>query len=424
MIKFLLKGIIRDRSRSLFPVLAVTTGVALTVLLHAWITGVSNNMINSNANFQTGHVKIMSLAYAEQSGQLSNDLALTGLDAVLSKAGKTFPGMIWTPRVRFGGLLDIPDEAGETKKQGPVFGMAVDLLKHGTPEPGILNLNQALVQGRVPEKPGEILISDEFARQLKIRLKETATLISTTMHGSMTSFNFTVAGTVRFGIAAMDRGAIIADIGDIQYALDMENAAGEVLGFFNDFQYNDKKAIATANTFNNQYKNPDDEFSPIMLALRDQNGLAEILDIISFRIRLFVVVFVAVMFIVLWNAGLMSSLRRYGEIGMRLAIGEEKGHIYRSMLWESFMIGLIGTAIGTVVGLSAAYYLQYTGIDMGSMMKSSTMILSNVMRAQVTPASYLIGFIPGLFATLLGSAASGVGIYKRQTSQLFKELET
>jgi putative ABC transport system permease protein len=35
----------------------------------------------------------------------------------------------------------------------------------------------------------------------------------------------------------------------------------------------------------------------------------------------------------------------------------------------------------------------------------------------------LIGFLPGLLATLLGSALSGVGIYKRKTAQLFKELE-
>jgi putative ABC transport system permease protein len=37
--------------------------------------------------------------------------------------------------------------------------------------------------------------------------------------------------------------------------------------------------------------------------------------------------------------------------------------------------------------------------------------------------SFFIGFIPGLLATILGTSISGIGIYKRQTSQLFKELE-
>ena len=35
----------------------------------------------------------------------------------------------------------------------------------------------------------------------------------------------------------------------------------------------------------------------------------------------------------------------------------------------------------------------------------------------------LRGFVPGLAATFLGKAVSGIGIYKRQTSRLAKEFE-
>jgi putative ABC transport system permease protein len=52
------------------------------------------------------------------------------------------------------------------------------------------------------------------------------------------------------------------------------------------------------------------------------------------------------------------------------------------------------------------------------------MMMSNVIRARITSFTYIIGFLPGLLATLLGTAISGIGIYKRQTAQLFKELET
>jgi putative ABC transport system permease protein len=58
------------------------------------------------------------------------------------------------------------------------------------------------------------------------------------------------------------------------------------------------------------------------------------------------------------------------------------------------------------------------------MMKNSTMMLTDVIRARVEPLTFIIGFLPGMLATVLGSAISGIGIYKRQTSQLFKELET
>ena len=37
--------------------------------------------------------------------------------------------------------------------------------------------------------------------------------------------------------------------------------------------------------------------------------------------------------------------------------------------------------------------------------------------------TFVIGFLPGVLATGIGTAISGVGVYKRQTATLIKELE-
>ncbi len=424
MIRFLLKGLIRDRTRSLFPTLVVLVGVALTVFLFNWINGVKNNFIQVNAKFNTGHMKIMSRAYAAEADQIPNDLALEGIEGLLLNLKEDFPDVIWTPRIRFGGLLDIPDEQGETRTQGPVVGLAVDLFSASSPERNLLNLENAVVRGRLPEEPGEILISDEFAHQLNIQPGEIATLISSTMYGSMATANFTVVGTIRFGVAAMDRGAMLAEVSDIQFALDMPDTAGEIVGLFSDFLYSNEKSEEITSTFNTRYMKTDDEFSPVMTTLRNQGGLAEYFDMVSSVSNAAIIIFIMAMSIVLWNAGLMGNLRRYGEIGARLALGEDKGHIYRSMIAESLMIGCIGSVLGTALGLAISYYLQVRGINISFLARDASMMVSNVWRAQVTPASYIIGFIPGLLATFLGTSISGIGIYRRQTSTLMKELET
>jgi len=54
---------------------------------------------------------------------------------------------------------------------------------------------------------------------------------------------------------------------------------------------------------------------------------------------------------------------------------------------------------------------------------SSEMVLPNVFYAKVTSELYYIGFIPGVLATVLGTMLAGLAIYKREMSQLFKELE-
>ena len=422
MIKFLLKGLIRDRSRSLFPILTVVAGVMLTVILYSWVKGTQTDLIRANANFNTGHVKIMSFAYSQESDQIPNDLAYTGVADLLTKLRNNRPEMIWTPRIRFGGLLDIPDQFGETRSQAPVAGLAVNLLSSQTPETEILNLKEALVRGTLPAKRGEVLISEELSRKLGVKIGDTATLVSSTMYGSLSTYNFIISGTIRFGISAMDRGAMLTDISDIQRALDMDDTAGEIVGYFRDDIYRNNTASIIAEEFNSKNAG-EDEFRPVMVTLRNQAGLAQTLDLSAYISAVLIGLFVIVMSIVLWNAGLMASLRRYGEIGVRLAIGENKGHIYRSMIAESLMVGFFGSVLGTAIGVAISYYLQVHGIDISSMLKNASMMISDVMKAQVTPVSFFIGFIPGLLATLLGTSISGIGIYQRQTSQLAKELE-
>ncbi|MBA7512023.1 hypothetical protein ES705_04022 [subsurface metagenome] len=423
MIRFLIKGLLRDRSRSLFPVLMVSAGAFLTVFLYSFMKGTMDDLVNSNAKFDTGHVKITTRAYEEMADQTPNDLALLGVNSLLERLRSSEKNMVWTPRTRFGGLLDIPDERGETRAQGPVMGLGVDLFSPESQEKDILNLKNAVVRGRLPQKKNEILISEEFAQKLGVKIGEVATLIGSTMNGAMAIYNFKVSGTVRFGITAMDRGTIIADIKDVQYALDMEDGAGEIVGYSENMVYNDDAMLALTQRFNDKFLRDDDEFSPIMFSLSQQSGLREYLDLVDVFGGLIVLIFVVVMSIVLWNSGLINGLRRYGEIGVRLAMGEPKGSLYRWMIYESIIIGFIGSILGTVLGLAISYYLQYTGIDFAAMMQKSTMLISNVMRARVTGWSYVIGFVPGLVASVVGTMFAGIGIYKRQTSQLFKELE-
>jgi putative ABC transport system permease protein len=134
-------------------------------------------------------------------------------------------------------------------------------------------------------------------------------------------------------------------------------------------------------------------------------------------------IFVLAMSVVLWNTGLMGNIRRYGEIGVRLAMGEGKGRLYRTMIGESLIVGLFGSLAGTALGLALAYVLQAKGINFSSLFQNATLLMSSSMRARVTPLSYVIGFVPGLLATLAGASVAGLGIFKRQTSRLLKELE-
>lgn len=423
MIRFLINGLFRDKSRSRLPIIVVAIGVMLTVFMNAYITGFMGDTIEMNARFTHGHLKVMTRAYAENEGQVPNDLAMKEVTALKEELTGRFPELDWAARIQFGGLVDVPDEKGETRSQGPAAGMGVDLLSSESREAERLNITGSIVRGRMVQNQGEALLAEQFSQKLGVDPGDEVTLIGSTMYGSMSIYNFIVAGTVSYGAEALDRGSIIVDIEDARHALDMDDAAGELVGLFDAGYYDDERALEVAQAFNSAFEGDDDDYAPVMKTLAQQRSMGQLikmLDVWSFYI---IAVFIIAMALVLWNAGLLGGLRRYGEFGVRLAMGEEKSHLYRTLIYESVFIGIAGAIIGTAIGLFFAALVQKYGINISGMMEGSAMMYPSAIRTRITPVDYYIGFIPGLFSTVVGAMLAGIGIYKRKTSQLFKELE-
>ena len=423
MIRFLLKGILRDKQRSLLPVIVVTIGVMLTVAMFTWLKGILNDSIDLNARFNSGHVKIMTTPYSKNVDQIPNDLALTGVDTLMAKLKISFPELKWSERIHFGGLIDAPDSNGETRTQGPAVGFGIDMLSGNKSEIERFNLEKTIVRGNIPSHHGEILMSEEFSQKLKINPGDTVTLIGSTMNGSMAMYNYKVCGTVLFGTGPMDHGSVIVDLEDVRIALDMDDAAGEIVGYLPGNYYDEEKIDQVVTRFNKVFPSLGDEYAPVIMTLRQQNGLGKMIDQIAGVGSFAVIIFVLSMSLVLWNAGLLGGLRRYTEFGTRLAIGEDYSHIYKTMIYESILIGIIGSLAGTSIGLLGSLYMQKHGLDLSSMMKNATILMPTVFHTRITATAFFIGFIPGLFSTVIGTMLSGIGIYKRKTAQLFKELE-
>jgi len=426
MIKFLIKGILRDKSRSLFPIIIVTLTVAMIVFFKGFMMGILNGIIKDTATISTGHLRVMTKAYEQEQQLFPSDLALLETEKLMVDLHKEYPEYFWTPRIIFAGLLDVPNKYGETIEQGPTVAFGIDLLSAESREIEMWKLDKKMIDGRLPDLPNEVILSTKLAGRLNIDPGMIITFIGSTMHGAFTTFNFKVVGTFSLNMGPVDKEMMLLDISGARLALDMEGATSEVLGFTHSLYYEDANAITISEKYNINNKS-DDIFNPVMLALRDSHQMGTIVDVQTAAMKIILGIFLVIVMIVLWNMGLMSGLRRYGEIGMRLAIGESKGQVYRSMVMESFLIGLISTIFGTILGLSITYYMQEVGIDYSKGLENlarTSVIMSNVFYAKVTSDLYYIGFMPGVLATVLGTMLAGRAIYKREMAQLFKELET
>ena len=255
---------------------------------------------------------------------------------------------------------------------------------------------------------------------------DAVTFVGTTMDNAFTTYNFIVVGTFDLKMGPVDKQMMLVDIEGARFALNMNNASSEIFGFKHDMFYDDENSQILRNQFNEIHSDTSDIFRPIMMALRDQNQMGTMVDLADVATIIILGIFIIIAMIVLWNMGIMSGLRRYGEMGIRLAMGETKGQVYRSLILESVIIGSIGTFIGTAIGISLTWYVQEYGIDYSSAfenLSNNTMMMTTVFYAKITPDLFFIGIVPGVVATVLGTMLAGRAIYKREMAQLFKELE-
>ena len=427
MIKFLAKGLVRDKTRSLFPTIIITITVAIVIFALGFMRGMLNSVFLDTAVIISGYEKVVTRAYKKEMQMLPLDLALMDIEEMISGLNRDHPDYFWSPRINFGGLIDIPDENKETRSQSPIMAIGIDFFSNKSRQTELWKLDQIIVDGLPPRSPNDILISSKLAKKLEVSTGQEATFIGSTMDNAFTTYNFNISGIFNLNKGQTDKQMILLDISGAQEALDMNGAATEILGFTNDLFYNDEDAIKVRSNFNETNIDSSNIFAPTMIALRDTNQMGTMVDFSNAALAVIGGIFLVIVMIVLWNMGLMNGLRRYGEIGLRLAMGESKGQVYRSMITEAVIIGLTGTLLGTGLGLSITYYVQENGISYAEALEEmalKNMVMPNVFYSKITPDLFYVGLLPGLLATVLGTMLAGLAIYRREMAQLFKELET
>jgi putative ABC transport system permease protein len=427
MINFLFKGLLRDKSRSFFPIIIITLIVSIIIFFSGFLNGVYNSLFLNTAILNSGHIKVVTHAYNLEHQLLPNDLALLDVNSLVGKLENKYKEYTWTPRITFAGLLDVPDENGETLSQSPVIGLGIDFLSKKSKQLDIWDLDKKIIKGSLFNKKNQVLLSEKLSNRLQIFSGDIVTFIGATMYGGFTTYNLTVSGVFDLNLGPIDKDMMIIDFSGAQNILDMEDAASEILGYDKKLFFSDNSTVEIRDEFNSQYSDSSDVYRPFMLALRDSNQMGTIVDFSNVIMSIILGLFLIVVTLVLWNMGIMSGLRRYGEIGMRLAIGETKGHVFKSMIVESVIIGFFGSIVGTTLGILLTSYLQKVGIDYSKgidSLNSSNFAMPNIFYPQVTPDLFYIGFIPGILATVFGTMLAGRAIYKREMAQLFKELET
>jgi len=431
MIAFLFRGILRDKSRFLFPFSIVAIGVTLVITLVGFMEGVFMGMIDMTANLDAGHLRLVNKPFYDEEHLRPLDRSLAAQSETLNWLKKNSPEKTrWSPRIRWGALLDVPDKNGDTVSQTPIVGMALDLKDKKSLELKRLRLEESLIDGKIPERDKEMLMGDQLAKTLNIELNQAVTLLGQSFDGGLVMDNYRVVGLVKFGVSAMDKKMVLIDLADAQDSFYMEDMITDWLGFLPaQYSLSDYEAIKKnmkqplSKLIEMPPKSWAEDDQAILLTIRDQQNIGAIADKFNIIKGFVVGIFTFLMMLVLWNAGILNGIHRYGEMGLRLAFGESHWRVIFNTGIEGLFVGVLGTLAGCIFGGVFAWFLQEVGINMGDSFAQSGLMINDVVRARLTTGAFIQGVIPGVFASVAGNLIASIAIFKRTESNLFRELE-
>jgi ABC-type lipoprotein release transport system permease subunit len=103
------------------------------------------------------------------------------------------------------------------------------------------------------------------------------------------------------------------------------------------------------------------------------------------------------------NTMIMVINERIRELGMLRALGMKDGDIHVLFLLEAAGIGLLGSIIGTVLGIALNFYLVGHGIDYGFLMREMDLAyrIQSIFRGAWNLRGILITFISGVVLSVV-----------------------
>ena len=346
VIKIAARNLRRYQRRTILTSALITLGVVAVLLFISTTGSFKNMMVGQITDSMIGHLQIHRKGYLASIDNLplnrnldQRQVAkvkeiLSGLDAVESysmriKLGAMFSNFTETTNIRLNAV--IPEQEVKT----------------------VPLLSERIIEGEKKDvllQKGEILIPELIAKGMKIKVGDNVVLVANNKDGSVNGKTFVVSGVLegisgpggRDGVIHLDDAKELlringVEISEIAVRLKSKDNLSRIFSSLKD----------DFASFTNKEGNPVFEVHT-WEKLSPFYNIAKMIDLMTFFIK---IMLVAIVLVSIMNVMIMAVYERINEIGTIAAIGTLPGKIMALFVTEGFLLGVLGTAVGTVISL-------------------------------------------------------------------------
>jgi putative ABC transport system permease protein len=387
-----LRNILRHKRRTGMTLLAIIAGVVALVLSGGFVHDIVRQLGEVLIHSQSGHLQVSRSGYFEK-GARSPEKYLIADPEPMRKQIAALPGVVDVMgRVYFAGLLN------NGRSDLPIIGEGVEPAREAK-----LGSGMVIKAGRVlrDNDAHGMMIGYDLAHALKLKPGDWATLVMNTADGALNSQEFQVIGVFQTFSKDYDARAVRIPLPDAQDLLANMGVNTLVVSLKHT---EDTAAVAAALT--QTFSRAGLEVKT-WIQLNDFYTKAVLMYDVQFGVLRVIILLMVILSVV--NSVNMSVFERVGEFGTMMALGNRSSVVFKLIVAENAMIGLIGATLGVVLGVALAYVISAIGIPMPPPPNAD---LSYTARIGVVPSVILGAFAVGLIATVLAALLPAVRVYK------------
>ena len=391
IIKISFRNLTRSGRRTVLTASLITIGV-IFVLVYAALSGsFKSYMVAQITDSMMGHIQIHKKGYVESIDNLPLDKNLNQkqLEEITKLLDENPYVQNYTFRLKLGAMFSNYISSTSIRLN------AIEPKR----ETSTLPLFASRINGEDPTllKEGSLIVPDILAKGMDVKVGDTVVLVATNEKGSVNGLNFKVSATLESISGPGGRDGYI-HINDAKKLLRLpEMQISEIVIRLKDVDELQKalKLLEPLKLIKNKQDKPLFEVHS-WEKLSPFYNIVKMLDIMDISIK---IILISIVLISILNVMVISVYERIKEIGTIAAMGTTPSTITKLFLTEGLMLGVFGTAIGTLFSYIIVFIINRIGITF-SFGREEGLILSPVLNGSEVVFVVLIVIIISLIASI------------------------
>ena len=387
IIKLAWRNIFRNKRRTFLSVMAIGVGLAAMMFADGLIVSLGETMVRSATENFSGNAQIHQAGFVKNL-EVEKVIANNENNKLLNELQHIDQLQSFSPRVLSYGMLTSTTDANNIVIYG------IDPEKEKT----ISKISQVIIKGDylVGSNDKKILVGKKLADNLNIDVGDRVVItVARAGSGDLSQEMFRIGGIFSFGIREMDENIAFLNLSEAQKILNLGNNIHEIALNFKDLNLPTHKNIP----FIIKYSKDGNEVFGWNKMFKE---LAAILQFTQFSLGILAFILFGIIAFGIMNTLFMSLYERMFEFGVLRAVGTRSSIVGRMIVCEAFLLALISSVAGILMGILfisffSRYGIDYRGIEYAHL----------VFKDKIYPHFRLIQFIlypPCLivFSTLVG----------------------